>query len=135
MVHIDVVYDGKTHCSLTHESGAAVGTVAPKDIGGAGDLFSPTDMVAGALGACILTTIAMWAERQGIDLGGAKAHVTKEMTTEPPRRLARVVTTITIPREALAADLRERAEAIARACPVHKSLHPDIEAPVEFVYA
>jgi putative redox protein len=135
MVSMDAVYDGKTHCTLTHESGASIETAAPKDIGGEGNRFSPTDMVAGALAACILTTVAMWAERQGYDLAGARAHVTKEMSTEAPRRIGRLVTTLSIPASALPKDVRERAEAVARTCPVHKSLHPDIDAPVEFVYA
>ena len=134
MTTMEAVYDGKTRCSLVHESGAPIRTTAPKDIGGDGDCFSPTDMVAGALGACILTTVAMWAERHDLDLAGARANVTKEMRTEPPRRIGRLVTTITIPAGKLPAEMRERAEQIARACPVHKSLHPEIEAPVEFVY-
>ena len=134
MVSIDIVYDGSTHCTLTHESGAGIETVAPKDIGGEGNRFSPTDMVAGALGACILTTVAMWAERQGYDITGATAHVTKEMSTEAPRRIGRLVTTLTIPESALPEDLRQRAAQIAHTCPVHKSLHPEVEAPIEFVY-
>jgi putative redox protein len=129
-----VVYDGKTHCTLNHESGARIETVAPKDIGGDGDRFSPTDMVAGALAACILTTVAMWADRKGCDLSGARASATKEMRTEAPRRIARVVTTLTIPASALPVDMRARAEQIAHACPVHKSLHPEVEAPIEFIY-
>ncbi len=134
MVSMDIVYEGNTKCEATHESGAVVGTVAPKDIGGDGDLFSPTDLVGAALGTCILTTVAMWAQRNGMDLTNATAHVTKEMRTEAPRRIARLVTTITIPAGAIHEDQRERAEQIAHSCPVHKSLHPEIELPIEFVY-
>jgi len=76
----------------------------------------------------------MWAERQGFDLSGATAHVTKEMRTEPPRRIGGLKTTINIPAGALPMEMRERAEAVASTCPVHKSLHPDVNAPVVFVY-
>jgi putative redox protein len=134
MVTTEVIYDGKTRCTLTHQSGATMQTVAPKDIGGDGDSFSPTDMVAAALAACILTTVAMWAERHGLNLDGAKAKVTKEMRTEPPRRIARLATTITIPAGRLTAEMRPQAEQIAHACPVHKSLHPEVDAPVTFEY-
>jgi putative redox protein len=134
MVSIDIVYDGDTKCTLTHESGYEIGTVAPKDIGGDGDKFSPTDLVAAGLASCILTTVAMWAKRHDIDITGASATITKEMATSSPRRIARLATKITIPENIIPEDMREHAEKIAHSCPVHQSLHPDIEAPIEFVY-
>ena len=63
-------------------------TDAPKDIGGNASAFSPTDLVASGLAACILTTMAMWAERHELDLTGATAHVGKEMQSNP-RRIGR----------------------------------------------
>jgi putative redox protein len=134
MVHIDIVYDGSTRCTLTHESGHAIGTVAPKDIGGDGDKFSPTDLVAAGLGSCILTTVAMWAKRHDIEITGAKAQVTKEMSTTTPRRISRLATVLTLPGELLNTETRSAAEKIAHTCPVHQSLHPDVEAPIEFRY-
>lgn len=134
MVRMETVYNGGTRCTLTHQSGASIETAAPTDIGGTGDRFSPTDLVGAALASCILTTLAMWAERQELSLNGASAAVTKEMRIEPPRRIGRLVTTVTVPAGTLPPEHRERAEQIARACPVHKSLHPEIEAPIEFVY-
>jgi putative redox protein len=61
------------------------------------------------------------------------AHTVKEMTKEPPRRIAALRTRLSIP---LAADhpQREALERAAHTCPVHKSLHPDIDAGVEFVW-
>ena len=135
MVSMEITYDGATRCSLAHQSNAEIGTCAPSDIGGPGDSFSPTDLMGAALGSCILTTIAMWGERHGLDLTDLRAHVTKEMRTEPPRRIGRLVTVITVPTGKLPIEMRERAEQIAMACPVHKSLHPEIDAPIEFIYA
>ena len=134
MVSIDITYNGKTQCTLVHESGATIGTGAPRDIGGDGDRFSPTDLIAAGLASCILTTVAMWAKRNEIELDGATAHVTKEMTTTTPRRISRLATTITIPADKLSPEQRTVAEKIAHTCPVHQSLHPDVEAPIEFVY-
>ena len=83
MVEIDARYDGDKKCSLTHPEGATLKTDAPKDIGGDASAFSPTDLVAAALASCVLTTIAMFAERHGLDLTGMTAHVGKEMTPPP----------------------------------------------------
>ena len=69
MVEIDARYEGDKKCSLTHPEGATLKTDAPKDIGGDASAFSPTDLVAAALASCVLTTIAMFAERHGLDDG------------------------------------------------------------------
>ena len=137
-VDIDIVYEGSLACRAAHRpSGTALVTDAPVDNGGRGAAFSPTDLVATALGSCILTTMAIVAGRHGLDIAGARAHVVKEMVTQPVRRIGALRTTVTFPRDK-AADLspesRRRLEAAGRHCPVHGSLHPDVEAPIEFVY-
>lgn len=132
MVEIDVRYDGGKKCSLRHQEGPTLQTDAPKDIGGDASAFSPTDMVAGALAACVLTTMAMWAERHGLELTGITAHVEKEMQTSP-RRIARLPVTVTLP-ASVPADLRPALERVGHLCPVHASLHPDVEAPIEYLY-
>jgi putative redox protein len=135
MVHIDVRYIGNKKCDLSHQEGVTLRTDAPKDIGGDASAFSPTDLVAAGLASCILTTIAMWAERQGIDLAGMTASVDKVMTQPPsPRRLGRLPVVVTIPAAKVAPDLRERLEKVGHACPVHASLHPEVDAPIEYRY-
>jgi putative redox protein len=75
------------------------------------------------------------AERHNIDLDGTQIQVTKEMITEPVRRIGGLRTVVTIPVNAVTdEDLRTRLEAAARKCPVHQSLHPDIDAPIDFFY-
>ena len=134
MVEIATTYEGGLRCRAVHgPSGTALVTDAPVDNHGKGESFSPTDLVATALGACMMTIMGIVAERHGIDLAGMTAHTVKEMTNEPPRRIAALRTRLTVP---IPADHphREALERAAHTCPVHKSLHPDIDAGVEFVW-
>ena len=134
MVRITTAYEGGLRCRATHgPSGTTLVTDAPVDNHGKGESFSPTDLVATALGACMMTIMGIVAERHSVDLRGMKVETTKEMTAAPPRRIASLRTTITVP---LPADHPQRAllEQAALSCPVHGSLHPDVEAPIEFVW-
>jgi uncharacterized OsmC-like protein len=135
MVMLTSTYAGGLRCQAVHgPSGATLFTDAPVDNHGKGESFSPTDLVATALGACMMTIMGIVAERHGLNLTGMKAETVKEMTKEPPRRIASLRTRLTIP---LSADhpQRELLEQAAHTCPVHKSLHPDIDAAIEFVWA
>jgi uncharacterized OsmC-like protein len=129
-VEIKVEYLGKTSCRATHgPSGKELETTAPKDNGGDGSTFSPTDLLATSLGTCVLTIMAMAAERRGIDLRGATVHVEKHMTVDGPRRIARLPVRVKVP-VPLTADDRKLLEAAAHGCPVHRSIHPDIDSPI-----
>ncbi len=133
-VDIHINYIGGLSCRATHgPSGSVLETTPPKDNGGDGSKFSPTDLYATALGTCVVTIMAMVAERRGIDLRGIRVHVEKHMTAEPPRRIARLPVTITFDRR-LSDDDAKALEAAAHGCPVHRSLHADIEAPIRFVF-
>ena len=132
MVKIDVRYDGNNKCSLTHPDGATLKTDAPKDIGGDASAFSPTDLVAGALASCILTTIAMFAARHDLDIEGAKAEVSKEMASNP-RRIGELPVIVTLPKS-VPLDMRDTVERVGRLCPVHASLHPNVSAPITYQY-
>jgi len=130
-IHVD--YLGGLRSDCTHlQSGTHINTDAPTDNQGRGEAFSPTDLVANALGTCILTTIAIFARRDGLDLKGSEMDITKVMSSEPPRKIARIVVYLTLraeqdgkpvmPDEAT----RVRLEKIAHTCPVAISLHPDL---------
>lgn len=138
MVTISVRYAGRNKCDLVHPEGPTLRTDAPKDIGGDASGFSPTDLVASGLASCILTTIAMYLARHGIALEGATAVVEKHMSTPPaPRRIARLPVVVSIPARVLEGappDMRERLERVGHTCPVHASLHPDVDAPIEYRY-
>jgi putative redox protein len=136
-VEIDIRYLGELHCSAGHgPSGATLTTDAPVDNGGRGEDFSPTDLVAAGLGSCILTVIGLVAKRSGWSLEGARARVVKHMTTSGPRRIGRLEVLVTVPTapglDAAALALLERA---ADACPVKRSLHPDVAVDVRFALA
>ena len=134
MVKMSMVYQGQKHCSLTHEpSGSSIETDAPKDNQGKGERFSPTDLVGAALGSCILTTMAIVAERDGLSIEGAKAEVVKEMVSQPSRRIGALPVRITLPSH-LSEEQRKKLEHAALHCPVHKSLHPDVSLPISFRY-
>jgi uncharacterized OsmC-like protein len=132
MVEINAVYEGNLRCSATHgPSGSKIETDAPVDNCGKGERFSPTDLAASSLGLCMMTIMGIYAEKNGVDLGRTTARVLKEMTAEPPRRIAKLTVEIAVP---LSADhpRREAIERAAMSCPVFLSLHPEIEKDVHF---
>lgn len=134
MVKMTGIYTGEKHCRTEHEpSRSVLETDAPKDNQGRGESFSPTDLVATALGTCILTTLAIVGEKEGLNLKDSRMSVEKEMTGTP-RRIASLKTVIELP-AALTQAWRERLETAAHNCPVRKSLHPDVVVPIEFKYS
>ena len=137
-VEVNLVYQGGLRCQATHgPSQSTLITDAPLDNHGKGEAFSPTDLVATRLGACMMTIMGIVAERNGWDLTGTTTHVTKEMATSPIRRIGKLIVTITIPKAkaALLTDVdRTKLVNAAHTCPVHQSLHPDIEVPLNFVW-
>ncbi len=133
MVKSTGTYQGDFNGLLTHgPSGQQIDTDAPKDNHGRGLAFSPTDLFCASLGACMVTTMAIAAKnRLGFDLTGAKWEVTKEMSSDAPRRIARITTQIwlPIPKSKDPEGVLERA---GLACPVKRSLSPEIETPIAF---
>jgi putative redox protein len=126
-------YLGAKKVQLVHEpSGELLVTEAPKDNGGEGKSFSPTDLVAAAFGSCVMTTIAIVAERSGVSVEGMHMRVEKHMQSEP-RRIGHVPLEVHMPK-ALSEQDRQKLERAGHACPVHKSLHPDVRADITFVY-
>ena len=91
-------------------------------------------LVATALGTCMLTLMGITAQKHGIDLSGAKAKVTKEMVAQPMRRIGKLTVELHAPKVSNEEDQR-RLQASAMTCPVHKSLHPDVQIPVTFHWA
>ena len=134
MVAIQMEYQGDLHCKAVHgPSQTELSTDAPKDNQGRGESFSPTDLVATALGTCILTTMGILARTLNADITGATATVTKEMTAAPPRRTEPLAPAVYIPGPTPPA-MRHTLESAANTCPVHRSLHPDVQAPIDFTW-
>jgi putative redox protein len=118
---------------LSHgPSGASLTTQPPKDNGGTGAAYSPTDLVGAALMSCAITTMALVASREGIPWGDASGRVEKKMQASP-RRIAELVLDIRMPR-GLSPQQRTHLEEVGRGCPVARSLHPDLKMPMSFTY-
>lgn len=133
MATIHIAYLGELRTDCTHiQSGTHINTDAPTDNQGRGEAFSPTDLVANALGTCILTTMAIFAQRDGLELKGSEMTVTKVMSSTPPRKIASIVIAMTLRAEQDGNPIlpdeptRTRLEKIAHTCPVAISLHPDL---------
>jgi len=131
MVEVRVTYTGDLHTQAVHgPSQAVLETDAPVDNCGKGEAFSPTDLVGTAMGTCMLTIMGIYARKHGLKIEGATALVTKEMTSTLPRMIARLCTVIEVPLP----EGHEHCEGLRQAalgCPVHRSLHPDVEKPLE----
>ncbi len=132
-MHLEMTYKGDLRVETRHPNGAVLLTDAPLDDQGRGEEFSPTDLVATALGACILTVMGIVARRQNVDISGATASVEKTMAVPPARRLGTIDLTINLP-AGIAEDVRARLERAAMTCPVKPSLHPDVNVTMNFVW-
>jgi putative redox protein len=131
-VEISIVYQGILRCDAVHgPSSIHLLTDAPLDNHGKGESFSPTDLVATALGTCMMTIMAMAAKSRGIDLGGSRVRVEKHMVKDPERRIGALPVVIRLPVSVGESD-REALELAARTCPVMLSLDPRIEKNVQF---
>jgi uncharacterized OsmC-like protein len=135
-VEINIIYEGGLLCTATHgPSRRSLNTDAPVDNGGKGEAFSPTDLVATALGTCMATIMGLVAQRNHLDIAGLQVQVLKEMAADPVRRIGSLKTRLVFPKgKPLSAASRAKLEAAANACPVKQSLHPDVKIPVEFIY-
>lgn len=134
MPTVKTTYLGDLRTNSTHlQSGNQLITDAPTDNMGKGEAFSPTDLLATATGTCILTTMAIVAQRDGIELGNSEVEVTKIMTQAPPRRIARLEINLKMKSNVVLSDEQiKKLENTAHKCPVSLSLHPDVEQVLTF---
>lgn len=128
-----VIYKGALRTEMTHlQSTSVIENDAPTDNMGKGERFSPTDMVATALGSCMLTTMGIKANTMDIDLTDSKIEITKIMKPDP-RRIGGIKAHVTMAKTLNLDDkTKEILERVARTCPVERSLHPDMELDITF---
>ena len=119
--------------SIHLQSGNKLITDAPTDNQGRGEAFSPTDLLATAFGACVLTIMGIAAKTHGFDIDGTEVETTKVMGTEP-RRIVELITTFKFPHNNYSAKHKKILELTAKECPVFNSLHPDIKKTVSYCY-
>jgi uncharacterized OsmC-like protein len=128
-----IIYEGNLRTVAKHlQSETMIETDAPVDNQGKGERFSPTDLVATALGNCMLTIMGIKARDMNVSLEGTKVDITKIMASAP-RRIGEIKVVINFP-ESLQVDEKQRTvlERAAMTCPVFESLHPDLKKDVEF---
>ena len=123
---ISAEYLGDDQVQLTHGlSGGKMLTDLPPDNGGKGRTFSPTDLAAASVASCVLTIMGKLAAREGIKFEGASIEIEKHMQ-ENPRRIAALTGKVKLP-GGITPLQREKLMACVKACPVTRSLHPDIK--------
>jgi len=134
MVTIQSLYAGSLRTEATHlRSGTKLITDAPVDNQGKGEFFSPTDLVAAALGSCMITIIGIAARSQGFSIDGATWETTKVMA-DNPRRISEIIVNLTFPPNNYTDQQKRLIEHITRTCPVAFSLHPDLKQTVKVNY-
>jgi len=128
-----IIYKGTLRTEAKHlQSGTVIETDAPTDNQGKGERFSPTDLLATSLGNCMLTIMGIKARDMNVNLDDTIVDITKIMKAEP-RRVGGIKVSFHFP-AALQLDTKQKTilENAALACPVAKSIHPDIEQDVTF---
>lgn len=131
---IKTVYKGGLRTEATHlQSGTTIYTDAPVDNHGKGESFSPTDLLAAALGSCMLTIMGIAADAHGFSVDGTQVDITKIMNPSP-RRVGEVVVNFNLPKNNYTDKQKKLIEAAAASCPVAMSLHPQLKQTVVFNY-
>lgn len=128
-----ILYEGSLRTIATHiQSGTVIETDAPTDNQGKGERFSPTDLVATAVGNCMLTIMGIKARDLNISIEGTLVEVTKVMAAEP-RRISEIKVIVHFP-ASLMLDNKQQTilERAAITCPVMESIHPNIKKDVNF---
>jgi putative redox protein len=135
MVKIEIDYEGELRCHSVHiSSGGTLTTDAPLDNQGRGEGFSPTDLVATAYGTCMATIMGIVAKSRKTSLSGLKLSVTKEMSSDLPRRIVGLAIEIHMPLAEDHVDSKTLKEA-ALNCPVRHSIHPEIDVSIAWYWA
>lgn len=130
-----IIYKGDLRTEMTHlQSGTVVETDAPVDNKGKGERFSPTDLVATALGSCMLTIMGIASNTHGMDITGTEVEITKIMTAAP-RKIGEIIVKLHMKGQANYSP-KEKAilENAALTCPVFLTLHEDVKKTVEFIW-
>ena len=130
-----IIYEGNLRTVCKHlRSGSTIETDAPVDNNGQGERFSPSDLVATALGSCMMTIMGMRARELNVDLEGTRIDIEKIMKTDPCR-IGGVNLIFHFP-DSLQVDDKQRTilERAAHTCPVIYSINPDIEVNVKFLW-
>lgn len=132
MTTVKAKYLGDLRIECVHlQSGTKIVTDAPTDNHGKGESFSPTDLCASSLAACMMTIMGLYAQNAGIDVTGTEIEISKVMAADP-RRIGEVVVTFHMPDRAYTEKDKKALERAAHTCPVHYSLGGHVKQTVTF---
>lgn len=134
MATVSAKYLGDLRMECVHnQSGTKIITDAPSDNQGKGESFSPTDLCATALGACAMTIIGIYGKNHGVDVTGTEVEITKTMSASP-RRIGKIEVVFKMPAKSYSEKEKASIERSAYSCPVHLTLHPDVEQVFTFIW-
>jgi len=132
MITIESKYLGSLRTEANHiQSGNKIITDAPLDNNGKGEAFSPTDLVAAALGSCMMTIMAILAKKDNIDLEGTTYEITKMMSASP-RKIHEIIINFNFKNLNLSSEQKQKLENAARTCPVSLTLSKDVIQNITF---
>lgn len=133
MTTVKAMYLGGLRVECEHlQSGTKIVTDAPVDNHGKGAAFSPTDLCATSLAACMMTTMGIYAESAGIDLTGTEMEITKKMAAEPHRRIGEIEILFRMPDREYSDKHKTAIERTTKSCAVHFSLSEQLVQNVHF---
>ncbi|WP_425637196.1 OsmC family protein [Algoriphagus yeomjeoni] len=125
-------YLGNLRTESEHlHSGTQLITDAPVDNNGKGEKFSPTDLVASALGSCMVTIMGIVATRDSVSLDGLTWEVTKIMQSNP-RKISEIIVEFHWENPINDAAMIQKLKNAAKTCPVALSLDPEIKQTLKF---
>lgn len=128
------IYKGDLRTEMTHvRSGSVITTDAPPDNKGKGEFFSPTDLVASALGSCIFTIMGIAAREHGFTIDGASCAITKIMT-EKPRKIGEIKIEFDFTGRDYTDKQKKILEYCVKTCPVALSLNSDLFQNVTLIF-
>lgn len=131
MITARIEYIGDLRTKCTHvKSGVEIITDAPVDNNGKGASFSPTDLVANAYVSCMITIIGIYCNTHGINFKRAIGTVTKTMASSP-RRISKLEINLDLAGNEWSDLEFEKVQRAAKACPVAKSVHEDMEIVID----
>ena len=132
MTTVKAKYLGNLRVECEHlQSGTKMITDAPTDNHGKGESFSPTDLCASSLAACMMTIMGLYAQNASIDVTGTEIEITKVMAADP-RRIGEVIVIFRMPARAYTEKDKKSLERAAHTCPVHYSLGENVKQTIIF---
>ncbi len=134
MSKISVNYNGKLRVNMIHtKSDTSIITDAPTDNNGLGMSFSPTDLTASSLAACMITIIGIHDSKKNWGIQEMNAEVEKIMASNP-RRIQGIKVELTVKMNEISEELKTQIKNAALSCPVALSLNKELEQEVNFIF-